>query len=340
MSFRAFLRDRLTAYFIYALALGTVMLFMKAMKLSGVVMTVFAGIVSAAVIIAELWEYFRKRGFYTEMSRCIEEMDKKYLLAEVIEEPDFCEGKMIYDVLRRTNSAMNEQISGFRRENSDFREYIEMWVHEIKLPLASLDLMCHNDGNGRYSEQLRLIEDDIENVLFYTRSGSAEKDYIFKKVLLKRVFADIAVRKRADLQMRNISLRTDSLDTTVCTDAKWLMYILGQLFGNSMKYISHDRPAEIFVYAVEDSESTQLHFRDNGIGIPETDLPYIFEKSFTGENGRIRSGATGMGLYIIKTMCSKLGHTIRAESVRGEYTDIIITFGKNDMLSVMKEGEF
>ena len=91
---------------------------------------------------------------------------------------------------------MHEQTAGDRRENADFREYIELWVHEIKLPVAGLQLMCHNDGNTRYTEQLRRIDEYIENVLFYARSGSAEKDYIIKPVSLRRTFADTAVNIR------------------------------------------------------------------------------------------------------------------------------------------------
>ncbi|MEE3405144.1 MAG: ATP-binding protein, partial [Acutalibacteraceae bacterium] len=104
----------------------------------------------------------------------------------------------------------------------------------------------------------------------------------------------------------------------------------GQIMGNSMKY----EASEITVTAEDFPDKTVLHFRDNGCGIPEHDMPYIFEKSFTGENGRTHRKSTGMGLYIVKNLCDKLGHSVAAKSVQGAFTEIIITFGKNDIHDV------
>jgi hypothetical protein len=150
-------------------------------------------------------------------------------------------------------------------------------------------------------------------------------------VSLKRVFADVAIKNREALLGHNIEVSTKGLDGKVMTDGKWLEYIIGQLMGNSMKYSSDHRKREIKVYAEKFDDKTQIHFWDNGIGIPRSDLPYVFEKSFTGENGRKRAKSTGMGLYIVKRLCDKLGHRIFIDSVQGEYTDIVISFGKNDL---------
>ena len=206
----------------------------------------------------------------------------------------------------------------------------ELWVHEIKLPVAGLQLMCHNDGAQRYAEQLRRIDEYIENVLYYARSGSAEKDYIIKPVSLTRAFADIAVRNRCELQERGISLHTADLSAEVMTDGKWLEFMLGQLMSNSIKYGA----SEISVSAEELPDRTVLRFRDNGIGIPAGDLPYIFDKSFTGENGRTHTKSTGMGLYIVKKLCDRLGHSAEVSSVQGEFTEIALTFGKTELYKV------
>jgi signal transduction histidine kinase len=277
-----------------------------------------------------VWGYFRKKSYYDKLLHCLDELDKKYLLSEMTENPDFLDGRILYEVMQETNKSMCEHIAGHRRENKEFREYIELWVHEIKLPVASVQLMCHNDGNTKYAEQLKRIDDYIENVLYYARSGNAEKDYIIKSVSLKRTFAETAVRNRVELQEHGISVHTEGLDVQVMTDGKWLSFMIGQLMGNSMKYEAED----IFVTAEDKPEKTVLHFRDNGIGIPESDIPYIFDKSFTGENGRTHSKSTGMGLYIVKKLCDKLGHGIEVNSVQGEFTEFSITFGKNDLYNV------
>ena len=111
------------------------------------------------------------------------------------------------------------------------------------------------------------------------------------------------------------------------TDGKWLSFILGQLMSNSLKYES----TEISVTGEDFPDRTVLRFRDNGIGIPESDLPHIFEKSFTGENGRTHTKSTGMGLYIVKKLCDRLGHAVEVSSVQGEFTEIAIAFGKNEL---------
>ncbi len=329
-----YLRDRAAAYVIGAVSWLMVVIFLNAFHAGIQAIIIVTVILLIALILSEALSFTKKRRFYNSLEASLEGLDKKYLIAEMLEEPDFKEGKILCDTIHETDKAMLEHINEYKSANEQFREFIEMWVHEVKLPVASLQLMCHNDGNSRYSSQLHRIDDYIENVLYYARSGSAEKDYVIRETSLKRVFADTAVRCREELQERGVSISTEGLDTRIMTDSKWLSYIFGQLISNSMKYFSPDREPEISVKAEVTPDMTVVRFRDNGIGIPESDLPYIFEKSFTGQNGRTHSKSTGMGLYIIKKLCGKLGHGITAESVQDSYTEIIITFGKNDLLKM------
>jgi hypothetical protein len=327
MKLSGFIKDRLPAYLIFAGTLLLMLVFLFAFHISLEAVIIISVILLLGGVSAEAWEFFRKKSFYDKLTSDLEQLDKKYLLAEMTESPEFLEGRIIYDALQESDKSMCENIAAYRRDSADFREYIELWVHEIKLPVAGLQLMCHNDGNSKYNEQLKRIDEYIENVLYYARSGNAEKDYVIKAVSLKRVFGETAVRNREELQERNIELHTENLDAEVMTDSKWLSFIMGQLMGNSLKYDADS----IKVYAEDMPDKTVLHFRDNGIGISENDLPYIFEKSFTGENGRTHKKSTGMGLYIVKKLCGKLGHGVSADSVQGEFTEISITFGKNEL---------
>ncbi len=332
MKFSEYLKDNLAGMFI---SLGT-WLFIAFLLLcyhTKAELVIFISIVFlTSVAVSTIWNYFRKRKFYNSLCSGISQLDKKYLISEIIEEPDFVDGKLIYNALYESGKAMSENIDIYRKTSSDFREYIELWVHEIKLPVASLLLMSHNDSeNGaKYAEQLRRVDGYIENVLYYSRSESADKDYIIKSVILGSVFKNAAVKNRDELLNCGVSINTDGLEKTVMTDEKWLEFILNQLMSNSMKYFSEKREPEINVFALETPESISLHFKDNGEGISASDLPYIFDKSYTGENGHTHSRSTGMGLYIVKSLCSRLGHSISAESVKDEFTDIIITFGKNN----------
>lgn len=338
MRFKDYIRDRFGAILITLVSWFILMLFFRAFRVRMYISSAATCVLFIAGITRLLWDYFRRKSFYDSIKNSCEGLDKKYLLHEMIEKPDFAEGIIVYDALCEANKSMCENVAEHRRKSEDFREYIELWVHEIKLPVASLLLMSHNDGESgnKYSEQLKRIDDYIENVLYYARSENAEKDYIIKEVSLKRIFGNIAVKNREELLQRNVGISTEGLDRTVMTDAKWLEYILGQLLGNSMKYIAEGREPEIHISAEENGDRTVLHFRDNGIGIPASDLPYIFEKSYTGENGRTRSRSTGMGLYIVKSLCDRLGHTVSADSVQGEYTDIMISFGKNEYITMQE----
>lgn len=321
-----YLRDRLPAYLIFTITWMLAIIFLFTFHVSAEAVIIVSALVLLSMIIAETWFFLRKRNYYNKLNSDLEQLDQKYLLSEMLEEPEFLDGRILYSAICEADKSMCEHIAEYRRDSADFREYIELWVHEIKLPVAGLQLMCHNDGNSRYYEQLRRIDEYIENVLYYARSGNAEKDYIIKKNSLKRIYADIAVRNREELQERGITLHTSNLDICVMTDGKWLEFILGQLMSNSIKYGAKD----ITVTAEELSDRIILRFRDNGIGIPESDIPYIFEKSFTGENGRTHTKSTGMGLYIVKKLCDRLGHSVSVISKQGNYTEIVLIFGKND----------
>lgn len=321
-----FLRDRLPAYLIFAITWTLVVTLLFTFHVSTEAVIIVSALVLLGIIITEAWGFLRKMNYYNRLNSDLAQLDQKYLLSEMLEEPEFLDGRILYSAICEADKSMCEHIAEYRRDSADFREYIELWVHEIKLPVAGLQLMCHNDNNTRYYEQLRRIDEYIENVLYYARSGSAEKDYIIKNNSLKRIYADIAVRNREELQERGISLHTSNLDVNIMTDGKWLDFILGQLMSNSIKYNAKD----ITVTAEELSDRIIVRFRDNGIGIPESDIPYIFEKSFTGENGRTHTKSTGMGLYIVKKLCDRLGHSVSVLSEQGKFTEIVLTFGKNE----------
>lgn len=331
MKFTDYIKDNIAGILITIITYLMILFFMYSFRFSNDMVLILSIIFFTGFLSRILWDYFRKKKFYDSLSDSINQLDKKYLISEIIENPDFLEGKIIHDALYECGKSMSENIDIYRRNTEELQEYIELWVHEIKLPVSSLLLMSHNNENSeKYGKELRRIDSYIENVLYYSRIESTGKDYIIKPVQIGKVFRNAALKNRSELLGMNISINTDRLDKTVTTDEKWLEFIFGQLISNSMKYMSNLRDSEIKVYTEEKTDCVILHFYDNGIGISASDLPYIFDKSYTGENGRTHSRSTGVGLYIVKSLCTKLGHKITAESLRGEFTDIIITFGKND----------
>ncbi|MBR1693178.1 MAG: sensor histidine kinase [Lachnospiraceae bacterium] len=327
-----YIKDKLWVYVIKAAAMTAIMIFLLAYKVEGQAICVVTVIFSMTVFFSELWDYVRKKGFFDQLATSLEELNKKYLLPELLPQPGFYEGELLSEALSECGKSMTENVAEYRKQSREFREYIEMWVHEAKIPVASLRLMCHNnaDADKKMITQLKRIDDNIENVLYYARSENAEKDYVIKEVSLQRVFGSVAVRNRESLQLVEAEIETSGLDVTVMTDSKWMEFIFGQLMANSLKYMAPERSFVLNVYAENHDDQVVFHFRDNGVGIPAADIPYVFDKSFTGSNGRKDTRSTGMGLYIVRNLCERLGHRVHIESEQGSFTDVQIFFSRNN----------
>lgn len=282
-------------------------------------------------------DYFRKYKFYQSLSNTLDVLDKKYLILEMINKPNFYEGEIFYQTLYDINKSMIENVKEYNLSIIDFKEYVEMWIHEVKIPISSLTLLIHNNQekiDKRYVEQIRKLDNYIDQILYYVRSENAEKDYIIKEKSLQEIIKNVALKNKEDLLASKVKLDVNVNNIKVLTDAKWLEFILNQIINNSIKYKRNNVESYIKIIAKEDKEKTYLSIYDNGIGIPKKDIPRVFEKSFTGENGRITAKSTGMGLYIVKKLCDKLGHKINIESKKNEYTKITIIFYNNDFYKI------
>ena len=276
-------------------------------------------------------------------------LEEKYLITETLVRPAFYEGQIFYDSVSDIDRSMTENVKRYRQGMEQFKEYVEMWIHEVKIPISSLTLLNHNHKEqmnkkcteqikefaDRMNTQIRRINNYIEQILYYVRSENAEKDYIINDARLSKIISNVALKNKDDLLENDITFEVSNADRIVLTDAKWMEFMLNQIVNNSIKYKDKTK-AESYIKmsAAEDKKCVVLEILDNGIGINASDLPRVFDKSFTGENGREFSKATGMGLYIVKKLCDKLGHAITIESVKGEYTRVKITFTR--MISIRR----
>lgn len=280
-----------------------------------------------------LIDYFRKKKFYSNLLNNVENLDKKYLILEMIEKPEFYEGKIFYELLYEINKSMIENVKEYSLSINEFKEYVEMWIHEVKIPISSLVLLNHNHKNElskKYEEQIRRLDNYIDQILYYVRSENVEKDYIIKETSISRVIKSVALKNKDDLIENDIELDVKVNDENVLTDSKWLEFMLNQIINNSIKYRNQDKKACIKITTEKIDDKVTLSIYDNGIGIKKSDLPQIFNKSYTGDNGRKVAKSTGMGLYIVKNLCEKLGHKLDVESEYGKFTKVQITFYEND----------
>jgi signal transduction histidine kinase len=337
MSIKDYLKDRflfLLINFILFLIISGIMLLIN-VGVNIILLTFCIWFLPLLCFIAT--EYNKVKGFYGELTAVMDSLDKKYLLSEVIKKPEFTEGKFVYDLLKEANKNMHEHVKMYRDMQSEYREYIETWVHEIKTPIASSRLIIENNQNEITKNidcEIKAIEGYIDQVLYYSRSNNVSKDYIIKEVSLADLVRTVIKKNSRDFIYKRISVDIESVEGSVYSDAKWLEFILNQIIANSIKY-SKEKAGKVKIYSVRNENNVVLNIEDNGIGIADKDINRVFEKGFTGENGRKLRRSTGIGLYLCKKLSDQLGLGITLASQAGEGTKVSMVFplGRNNLLN-------
>lgn len=334
MNLRDFIRERIVFIIINSLILLFTAILLMVLKVDSFAILFIVIINGAGILTYHIFDYLRKKQYYDEIKENMESLDKKYLISEVIEEGTFTESKLIYDVICKSNKAMNDEIGEFKRGINDYREYIELWVHEIKTPIATCKLLIENNESPlteSIGEEVCKLENYIDQALFYTRSNTIEKDYIIKEMSLSSCVNKVLNNNADSLIKKRVKISLGDLEKIVYSDSKWIEFILGQIISNSIKYMNKEHK-ELKIYCNENSKYVILNIEDNGAGISEKDISRVFHKGFTGENGRKFGKSTGIGLYLCKKLCKKLGLDINLVSEEGEFTRVSIIFPINRMM--------
>ena len=332
MKLVSYIKDKVISIVIYLLMVVLISLILKVFNLDKSVLIVIFLILIINGTMLILINYFRKRSYYNNILGMLDKLDKKYLVLETVLEPTTYEEEIVNNILYDINKSMIENINIQKRSINEFKDYIEMWIHEVKLPIASMVLKCHNHKEVNSNELLSIIrrlDNDIDQILYYMRSEITEKDFIISEVSLKDIVRSVSLKNKDDLLENKIELEVNIDNECVYTDKKWMEFILNQIISNSIKY-KKEKDSFIKITSNVSEDKVNLIVYDNGIGISKGDIKRVFDKSFTGKNGRDKIKSTGMGLYIVKNLCSKLGHNIYIESALDEYTKVIIEFGKNN----------
>ena len=332
MSIIEFIKERMIFLIINLIMFLLVAILMKIVKVSINIILILFLIWFGPILIYMFLEFIKYRRYLNNLINTVENLDRKYLLPEVIEEPRFQEARIINDVLKQCNKSMHEKVKHYKDEQIEYREYIETWVHEIKTPIASARLILENDEgyiNKSVLEEIEKVEGFIEQVLFYARSSTVERDYIIKKIPLKNSINSV-IRKNANILIeKRVKIQLEDIEKKVYCDSKWIEFILQQIISNSVKYMDKDEKY-IKIRCLEKDKNIILKILDNGIGISEKSIEKVFEKGYTGENGRKYNNSTGMGLYLCKKLCLKLGLGISIKSKLGVGTEVTIVFPINN----------
>ncbi|WP_347916327.1 sensor histidine kinase [Clostridium saudiense] len=280
------------------------------------------------ILIYMFLEFIKYRRYLNNLINTVENLDRKYLLPEVIEEPRFQEARIINDVLKQCNKSMHEKVKHYKDEQIEYREYIETWVHEIKTPIASAKLILENDNSNlseRINYEMKRVEGFIEQVLYYARSSDVSKDYIIKEFSLRSVVMKSVKSNSRDFINKNIKLDIRGIEGNIFSDEKWVEFIINQIIINAVKF-SIPNEGKVSIYSKVNENNIILTIEDNGVGINEKDIDRVFEKGFTGENGRKFGKSTGIGLYLCKKLCDKLGIGISLNSKENIGTKVNIVF--------------
>ncbi|NLM34218.1 MAG: HAMP domain-containing histidine kinase [Clostridiales bacterium] len=318
--FASFVKGRRTSIVIWAVSFCIFLLIfiLYSLPLEPFVYATFLCVTFLLLVgIKDFVDFYRKHKLLSRLRDNIIFSNIEFPSSDYLVEEDYQElikvlDKARLDIIKEKDQAYN-----------DMMEYYTVWAHQIKTPIAAMRLLLQSEKSEMNSElldQLFKIEQYVEMVLQYLRLEDMSSDLVIRKLSLDDLVKQ-AVRKYSKSFIRKrIKLYYINLNRWVLTDEKWLVFVLEQILSNALKYTN---TGEVSIYMDPEKPCT-LVIEDTGIGIEKEDLPRVFEKGFTGYNGRLNKKSTGIGLYLCRRILNKLSHTIEIESVVGKGTKVKI----------------
>ncbi|MDI9218209.1 sensor histidine kinase [Clostridium tertium] len=281
--------------------------------------------------------YFNWKKKYYDLYKSI--LNENDISLEDIKESSL-EEEIIFKLIDNKDKKYDFKTKEYEEKLRDMEEYISKWVHEIKLPITALNIITEDiedyDAASIIKNETEKINFLVNSVIYGSRATVASEDIFIKEENLGDIVKK-SIRNNSFFLIKNkIEIATSNLNYNIYSDGKWIIYVIDQLINNAIKYSKENGKIEF--YAEDNREYIKLCIKDNGIGIEKEDIERIFNKGFTGSNGRNKVyKSTGMGLYFTKKVLNKLEHEISVESIKGEHTLFNIYFYKiSDYLKVTK----
>ncbi len=336
VQFLYFVRSSMIEIVIDALVMGGIYFILHAIGTNAHVIAFILLFILMGGALRLLIRFMGDRVFWKDVDALIASGVNSFDYNKLLHEPMSYQGQVTFRAIDEIISEYARSVQGAQKQNAEQKEFIETWIHEIKTPLAASYLIAdHYPGASalELKKQLSRIEAYTEQALFYARMQSLDRDFIVKKNSISHMVNE-AIKSRSLFLIENdIRIKTENLDCEVLCDEKWMIFIIGQLIDNALKYRDHAKPYSELEFSLtrsaDDVEDTSvLKIRDNGVGISSADIERIFDKGFTGSNGRLvaREKATGIGLYLVLNLSQKMGIDVDVESEEGEYTAVRLTF--------------
>ena len=334
MKLSEYIKDKIN----YILALATYIIiistYLKAINLAYSTIFIVIFITCTFFIVAFLISYYKTSKYLKNIEKTMDKLPEKYLITEILQKPRSAEKLAYYRILKKANKSMLENVTDIKEKQKDYKEYIESWVHEIKIPITSAKLLCENNKSeitNKIDEDIEEVNNYVEQALFYARMDQVSNDFMIREINLNEVIKNVLARNKKIMIQNNMKVEINGVNINCYTDEKWLEFILNQIITNSIKYRNNN--AVIRINAIENKENIVLKIKDNGIGIKKSEIDRIFDKGFTGTNGRNQKKSTGIGLYLCKRLCKGIGIEIDANSKENEYTEIVIIIPRAKKIS-------
>ncbi len=277
-----------------------------------------------------IFHFMRMNKVYKRILQTItEEKDIDYLFQE---ESNVFGISTMKRLLEFKNSSFFKKENDYQQRMNDLKDYITQTVHDLKVNISVCEMVTNRLENqddivNKLLFQVEQMKFRINQALYITRANHYSEDIISENVDIGQIVKESIDDNREFFLNKGISIHIDSLKPyQLISDKKWIYYIISQILNNSSKYTEAN--GEVEISSVEDNQCYYLHIKDNGIGIPEEELGRVFDKGFTGSNGRSNTKSTGMGMYYAKKMANTLGIGIELHSKRGVYTEFILSFYK------------
>ena len=334
MTLREFLSDRLKRIALQVICAGLATLFLFATGTQPGVLVILLIVFLLVFLTVNMFDFFQQRARLLELKSILDGLERKYLFTECVPPPKGLFERRLFDLARLAGRNMTGAVSDAQASQREYREYVERWVHEIKAPITAARLICRElDGETRRKliVELSQIEAHVERALFYARAENPEQDCLFRQIELEKIAALAIENHRSLLIQNDIRVEMENMNCAVYTDEKWAVFILGQLLQNAARYRGSEPVITLSAKLL--GRQAQLIVHDNGIGIPAHELPRVFERGFTGSNGRIRGGSTGIGLYLCRKLAVFLELELRMDSQEGAGTTVTLTFPAKENLT-------
>ncbi|MDH5163080.1 HAMP domain-containing histidine kinase [Heyndrickxia oleronia] len=322
---KLFIREQLPLILIYILQLLIIIMIYWLDGYRHLSISIYAAILSGSLLIGYLvFRYGSHRSFYQRLEKSFAQLE------------DFANGIQTTPLAEGLQQLLESQFRHYRTDLYRYKhkldghiQFINQWVHQMKTPISVIHLTIQDEDDPRFiaiGDELDRLKKGLEMVLYTARLDTFERDFYVESLSLENVVRAVtSSQKRLFIRKRIFPSIQINHDIQIASDEKWLSFIITQIITNALRYTIHEN-RKIYFNSYRQGISIVLEITDEGVGIPPSDLPRVFDPYFTGENGRHFQESTGMGLYLVKQICEKLGHQIEIESKINQGTTIRLVF--------------